>query len=259
VSASAAMRLSIKARVGRLVIDVELESGPGPLVVIGPNGAGKTSLLSLILGVLRVDCGYVEIGGTVVLDTSRSTDVPLEHRRIGYVPQDYALFPHRTARGNIEFAAGSAQPRARRVANLHRAEQLLAELGLLAQADQRVQTLSGGEKQRVALARALSVNPRALLLDEPLSALDFHSRRKVREFLASYLRRLAFPTLVVTHDPTDAQQLGQHIVVLEDGRITQIGSWEELAARPASKFVEQFVTTTPETRSTSRIRTAKEG
>lgn len=101
--------------------------------------------------------------------------------------------------------------------------------------------LSGGEKQRVALARALSVAPRALLLDEPLAALDVHSRSEVRTFLAAYLKRVALPTIVVTHDAADARQLGQRIAVLEGGTITQVGTWQELSTAPRSSFVEEFV------------------
>lgn len=236
------LRARITARVGRLVVDVELDTAPGTLVVIGPNGAGKTSLLSLLLGVLPVERGRVAVGGTVLLDTDTNVDVPLEHRRLGYVPQDYALFPHLTVRENIEFALLSAPSRQDRSAHARaqRLDTLLRDLGLEALGQRRTQTLSGGEKQRVALARALSIRPRALLLDEPLAALDVHSRREVRGFLAACLGKLALPTLVVTHDAADARLLGHRIAVLEAGRVTQTGTWEELAARPSSRFVEEF-------------------
>lgn len=241
MSAGASLHARVTARVGPLLVDVELDTAPGTLVVVGPNGAGKTSLLSLLLGVLPALRGKVEVGGAVLLDTDAGVDVPLEHRRLGYVPQDYALFSHLTVRGNIEFALASAEPELDRAARGRRIDALLGDLGLAAHGERRTQALSGGEKQRVALARALSIGPRALLLDEPLSALDVHSRREVRTFLAAHLGKLGLPTVVVTHDAADARALGHRIAVLEEGRITQAGTWEELTARPASPFVDELV------------------
>ncbi|WP_437735480.1 ABC transporter ATP-binding protein [Sorangium sp. So ce1335] len=226
---------------------MELETAGGTLALVGPNGSGKTSLLSLLLGVLPAERGRVEVGGAVLLDTEAGVDVPVEERGIGYVPQDYALFPHLSVRENVAFAVRSAASRrsvvgrAARVASAERVDAMLNELGIAALARRRTQALSGGEQQRVALARALSVSPRALLLDEPLAALDIHSRREVRTFLAGYLRALALPTIVVTHDAADARLLGHRVAVLEAGRVTQTGTWEELAARPASRFVEELV------------------
>ncbi len=229
----------IKGRVGNLAIDVELDTTGGTLVVIGPNGAGKTSALSLLLGVLPVAEGRITVDENVLLDTAKNICAPPEHRRLGYVPQDYALFPHMNVRENIEFATGSQSLEATtKTADI---DGLLRDLGLQACSERRIGALSGGEKQRVALARALSVNPRALLLDEPLAALDVHSRCEVRNFLAAYLARLALPTIVVTHDAADARQLGHRIAVLEGGRITQTGTWDDLVAQPTSQFVAAFV------------------
>jgi len=235
------LRAELTARVGSLVVDVALDTAPGTLVLVGPNGAGKTTLLSLLLGVLPAARGRVQVGDRVLFDSAASVDVPVERRAIGYVPQDYALFPHLTVHGNVTFALGSAAPRPPRATRDARAAALLAELGLGDLADRRPDTLSGGEKQRVALARALSVEPRALLLDEPLAALDVASRREVRAFLATLLARLAIPAIVVTHDPRDARALGQRIAVLEAGRITQIGTWDELSAEPGTPFVRELV------------------
>jgi molybdate transport system ATP-binding protein len=183
----------------------------------------------------------VSIGDTVLLDTAASVDVPTEQRRLGYVPQDYALFPHLSVQENIDFALASQPAPPGRVERAQRVQAMLHDLGLGALAQRRTRALSGGEKQRVALARALSVGPRALLLDEPLAALDVHSRHEVRAFLAGYLTKLALPTLVVTHDAEDARALGHRIAVLEAGKITQAGTWAELAAKPASRFVAEFV------------------
>lgn len=232
----------IAAQVGRLRIDLNLESGPGPLVIIGPNGSGKSSTLSLILGVLRVERGQIAVRGSVLVDTPAGVDVPLEERRLGYVPQGYALFPHLSVRDNLDFALASASRPLDRGQRLQRIAKVLDELAIGELAERRPRTLSGGEKQRVALARALCVEPRALLLDEPLAALDALARREVRAFLARTLKALELPSIVVTHDATDAQQLGSRIAVLEAGRITQVGTWDELVGAPATLFVEDFVT-----------------
>lgn len=238
---AAELRAQLTARVGRLSIDVELEPGPGTLVVVGPNGAGKSSLLRLMLGLIPVLRGRIEVGEAVLLDTARNISVPVEERRLGYVPQDYALFPHLTVRGNVDFAVTSALSKQAPPKRRERVDAALAELGLEAVAERRPTNLSGGERQRVALARALAVEPRALLLDEPLAALDVHARREVREFLAATLERLGLPTIVVTHDPADAALLGRRIAVLEEGRVTRLGTWQGLATQPGSRFVEEFV------------------
>jgi molybdate transport system ATP-binding protein len=235
------LRASVKARIGRLVVDVSLDTAPGTLIVAGPNGAGKTTLLSLLLGLHPAERAEIRIGETLLADTSAGFSVRLEERRLGYVPQDYALFPHLTARQNVSFATMSANPRLGKSACDERVDRLLSDLDLVEQASRRPAALSGGERQRLALARALAVGPRGLLLDEPLSALDVHARGEVREFLAGYLEQLALPTIVVTHDPEDARRLGHRILVLEGGSVSQLGSWQELADKPASPFVERFV------------------
>jgi molybdate transport system ATP-binding protein len=240
VTHTAKLRASVVARVGRLTIQAELDTGPGTLALVGPNGAGKSSLLSLLLGVLPVEQGYVQVNGSVLLDTTRGHVEPLERRGLGYVPQDYALFPHLTVRENVSFALASTPLRLGRAEREARVSRVLTELGLEHFAHRRVPTLSGGEKQRVALARALVVSPKALLLDEPLAALDVHARLEVRSFLIECLARVALPTVVVTHDAEDARLLGRRIAVLEAGKITQAGTWDELVERPATSFVRGF-------------------
>jgi len=225
------LRASIEAEVGRLTLAVAFEV-EGPLVLIGPNGAGKTTTLLSLLGARPLRRGRVTLGERVLEDTAAGVHIPTEQRRLGYVPQDYALFPYLTVRNNVEFGLA---------ANSGKVDGLLAELDLIALAERGVPALSGGEKQRVALARALAVEPEALLLDEPLAALDVHARHEVRAFLASYLSALRIPTLVVTHDPADARTLGARIAVLEAGSIVQVGTWDDLCAAPATEFVRQFV------------------
>lgn len=230
---------SLEGWVGAMRISAHLQTGDGPLVLVGPNGAGKSSLLRMLLGAIPAT-GRIVVGETILLDSVAGVDVPLEQRRLGYVPQDYGLFPHLSVRENVRFAARSAVSRASRSERDQRVDARLSELGLEALAERSVRTLSGGERQRLALARALAAEPRALLLDEPLAALDLHARRDIRAFLAGYLRRLGLPALVITHDPADARALGGPLVVLEHGQMVQSGSWAELEAAPASPFVEAF-------------------
>jgi molybdate transport system ATP-binding protein len=234
------LQAKLTGQVGSLSIDIELDTRAGSLVLVGPNGAGKTSVLLMLLGARKPRAGRIALSERVLFDSAANIDIALEARALGYVPQDYALFPHLSVRENVEFALGSHPLRLSRPQLRERAQAWLVELQLQGLADRRPATLSGGEKQRVALARALAVEPRALLLDEPLAALDIGSRREVRAFLVGYLVKLKLPTLVVTHDPADARALGQRIAVLEAGRIVQTGSWPELAAQPASAFIEEF-------------------
>lgn len=231
----------LEARVGHRAIDLEIDTDGGILAIVGPNGAGKTVLLRLILGIAHARRGRISIGDKVLLDTAASVNVPVEQRRLGYVPQDYGLFPHLTVQQNIAFALSCRAPEMAAVDRRERLTSIIAEFKLEALTSRYPRTLSGGEKQRVALARAVCVAPHALLLDEPMAALDIHSRKQVVTVLSAYLKRLALPALVVTHDPWEAQLLGTRIVVLEQGRITQSGTWAELTARPASRFVEDFV------------------
>jgi molybdate transport system ATP-binding protein len=241
VSQETGLSARLSARVGKLAIDVELSTGKGTLVLVGPNGAGKTSLLSLLLGVLPVERGFISVGSALLLDTERRVSVPVEQRQLGYVPQDYGLFPHLTVAENIAFALSCTRPRLDRAERKHKLTAVLDELALGGHAERLPHALSGGEKQRVALARVMCLAPRALLLDEPMAALDVHSRREVASALAASLAAMALPALVVTHDADEARALGQRVAVLEAGRITQCGSWDELVAAPASSFVERFV------------------
>jgi molybdate transport system ATP-binding protein len=231
--------LSVEARttVGALGLEVELAVEPGEcLALAGPSGAGKTSVLRVAAGLLRPAHGRVEANGETWLDTARGVDVPAERRRCGYVFQDYALFPHLNACQNVAYPLVGLGRRERRA----RALELLERLGLGERAEARPGSLSGGERQRVALARALARSPEVLLLDEPLSALDARTRAGATRELADVLRATEAPALLVTHDFTEAAQLGDRVGVIDAGRVVQEGTPSELAAAPRSAFVADF-------------------
>jgi len=225
---------TVRARRGALSLDVKLRVS-GCVAVLGPNGAGKTTLLQALLGALPVEQAAVTVGGVAVVDTSRGLDTPVELRGFAYVPQGYALFPHMTVREHLRFAATCRRLPA------ERARAVEVQFALEALAARRPAALSGGERQRLALARALVAQPRLVLLDEPLAALDLERRAQVRGELAEALRSFQVPTLVVTHDPVEARALAASAVVIEDGRVSQAGTWADLAAAPATPFVRRTV------------------
>jgi len=228
------LELELATRLGPLELAVELEARPGEsLALVGPSGAGKTSVLRVLAGLLRPDRGRVLCAGETWLDTRRGIDVAPEWRRCGYVFQDYALFGHLSAWRNVAYGLRGVPRRERRA----RATALLARLELDGRAGARPAELSGGERQRVALARALAPVPRALLLDEPLAALDPRARAGAARTLASAMRDAGVPAVLVTHDFAEAAALGDRIAVLQDGRVAQVGSASELAAAPVSTWV----------------------
>ena len=209
-------------------LSLALDVGAETVALMGPSGAGKTSVLRAIAGLLRPERGRVALGAETWLDTGSRVDLPPERRRVGLVFQEYALFPHLSVRANVAFGGRD------------RVDELLERFGIAALADARPGAISGGERQRVALARALARDPGVLLLDEPLSALDAHTRRRVRGELREVLGELGLPTLMVTHDFEDATSLADRIGVLVDGRLLQVGSPSELVASPADAFVAGF-------------------
>jgi ABC-type sulfate/molybdate transport systems ATPase subunit len=230
----------IRMRVGTLELDVDLEGGREPVALIGPNGAGKTTVLRTVAGAYRPEAGRIRIGEAEVFDSERGIDVAPEDRHVGYVPQGYGLFPHLSVVDNVAFGWTARMPHASRGQRRERAAGLVERVELSHLAHRVPAGLSGGEQQRVALARALAAEPRMLLLDEPLAALDARARRTVREYLAAHLAEASRPALVVSHDLRDVRALGGPVCVIEGGRILQHGSAEELARCPASEFVEAF-------------------
>jgi molybdate transport system ATP-binding protein len=217
-----------------LHLELALDVADGTcLALAGPSGAGKTTVLRAIAGLLRPDKGIVTCAGQTWLDTERGQYVAPEDRKCGVVFQDYALFPHLSAWRNVAYGLRGPRRRERALAALERfgAEQL---------AEGHPRELSGGERQRVALARALAIQPRVLLLDEPLAALDTRTRAEATRELSQVLREADVPAVVVTHDFAEATVLADEIAVVETGRIVQRGDAATLATRPSNAFVAGF-------------------
>lgn len=217
-------------------VRIELSVGRETVALAGPSGAGKSSLLRTVAGLERPGAGRITFDGEPWLDVERGVDVLPERRRIGYLPQDYGLFPHLSVWRNVAYSLRD-QPRA---ARRELALEQLGRFGLSALADARPRTLSGGERQRVALARALARKPRMLLLDEPLAALDTRSRAESARELSAVLAGTGVPAILVTHDFHEAALLGDRVAIIDRGRIVQQGDPGELAAAPASAFVAEF-------------------
>ena len=234
------LRFAAAVRRGEFTLDAALTAEPGEvLALLGPNGAGKTTLLRAVAGLLAVDRGTIALDATVLDDPARRVFVAAEHREIGVVFQDHRLFPHLRVVDNVAFGL-RARGTARAVARAD-AVSWLGRLGLAELSRRRPRGLSGGQAQRVALARALACRPRALLLDEPLAALDVQTRAEVQGELRKHLGAFAGPTLLVTHDPIEALLLAGRIVVLEGGRIAQQGTPAEITSRPVTPYVARLV------------------
>ena len=230
---------------------VSLAVSPGKLTaILGASGAGKTTLLRVIAGFEAADQGTVTLGGMTV--DSATTRVPPERRHIGYVPQDGALFPHLTVRGNVAFGLPASPLRTRRLRTRRLATrrqrdadigELLALVGLADLGGRYPHELSGGQQQRVAIARALATRPRLVLLDEPFAALDASLRSTVRADVLGALRATGTTGLLVTHDQDEALSATDYVAVLRDGTVTQAGPPSEVYSSPADPWTAGFVGT----------------
>jgi molybdate transport system ATP-binding protein len=234
------LEASIRLTLGPLDLDMELTIEEGEVVaLLGPNGAGKTTVLRAIAGLVPFRSGHVRLDGRVLEDTTTNQYVPTEQRPIGFVFQDYLLFPHLSDLDNVAFGLRShGMPRG---AAAERAGEWLERVGLKSYARAKPSELSGGQRQRVALARALAPDPRLLLLDEPLAALDVTTRAEVRRDLKRHLTSFQGIRLVVTHDPLEAVALADRLIVMEKGRLVQTGAPAEVTERPRSQYVADLV------------------
>ena len=223
------LHAAIRVQRNGFALDVDLSVGAGETVaVLGPNGAGKTTLLRALAGLIAVE-GRVELEGDVLDDSASARHVPTEQRHVGLVFQDHVLFPHMTVLQNVAFGVRGD---AKRIAR-----DWLDRAGLGDKADVLPRELSGGQAQRVALLRTLATEPRMLLLDEPLSALDVTVRAEVRRELSRQLSGFRGVRILVTHDPLEAMALADRLVVLEEGKVIQTGSPTDVTAKPRSRFV----------------------
>jgi molybdate transport system ATP-binding protein len=208
-----------------LRVDLGLDVGRETVALVGPSGAGKTTVLRAIAGLVRPHRGRIAFGETAWFDERKGVDLPPERRSVGYLFQDYALFPHLSVRRNVAYGGAG------------RVDELLERFGIARLADAKPGEISGGERQRVALARALARGPEVLLLDEPLGALDAHTRNSVRAELHEILSELELPTLLVTHDFEDAAALANRVTVVVGGSVLQSGTAVELVRDPVDPFV----------------------
>ena len=238
--ASDGLTVDAEVRRGSFTLTVSLAAASGKVLgLLGPNGAGKSTLLSAVAGLTAVSAGRILLAGQVVDDADAGTFVEARQGPVGFVFQNYRLFPYLTVADNVAFS-----PRARgmgRRAAKSAASHWLGRLGLTDLADRKPKELSGGQAQRVALARALAGQPELLLLDEPLSALDAGTRLDVQAELKNHLADFTGPCLLVTHDPLEALVLADRLIVLEGGRIVQEGTPAQIARQPATDYVAKLV------------------
>lgn len=237
---SLGLEAEVDVRLGNLHLDVTVGLREDEtLAVLGPNAAGKTTLLRALAGLTALDSGRLVLDGQTLEDTATAARVASEDRRIAMMFQDQVLFPHLSALDNVAF--GIRCRGARRRQARQQAGTWLERMGLSGRAEARPKELSGGEAQRVALARALAGEPRVLLLDEPLAALDATTRPTVRRDLKGHLGAFGGMRLVVTHDPLEAMALADRLMVLEGGRVVQEGTSSDITSRPRSPYVADLV------------------
>ncbi|MCA2245197.1 MULTISPECIES: sulfate/molybdate ABC transporter ATP-binding protein [Mycobacterium] len=235
--------LQLRAVVSERHVDVEFSVAAGEvLAVLGPNGAGKSTVLHVIAGLLRPDRGVVRLGDRVLTDTATGVDVPTHDRRVGLLLQDALLFPHMSVAANVAFGPHSRRARLRsaRAAEKATAARWLREVDAERFADRKPRQLSGGQAQRVAIARALAAEPDVLLLDEPLAGLDVAAAAAIRAVLRKVVTRIGCAAILVTHDLLDVFTLADRVLVLESGRVAEIGPVPEVLTAPRSHFAARI-------------------
>ncbi|ODU07029.1 MAG: hypothetical protein ABS81_02775 [Pseudonocardia sp. SCN 72-86] len=209
------------------------------MVLLGPSGCGKTTLLRCLAGLERPDAGRISVGGTVVLDTATKVDVPTHKRDIGMVFQNYALWPHMTVGQNVTYPLHCRGVKG--AVAIERARKALAVVECEGYVDRLPAALSGGQQQRIALARAMVAEPGLMLFDEPLSNLDYRLRAQLRQDIRELHRELGFTGVYVTHDQTEALQIGSQVAVMKDGKLEQLAEPATVFTHPASPYVASFL------------------
>jgi molybdate transport system ATP-binding protein len=224
------LRATIQLRRAEFVLDVDLDCPPGITCVMGPSGSGKSTILAVLAGLAQPDAGRVALGDEIWLDRARGIEVPVHARRLSYVFQGLALFPHMTALHNVAYGLAEAPRRDRPI----KAQALLDRVGVGHLARRRPRTFSGGEAQRVALARALARSPRLMLLDEPFSALDRDLRAQLTALVRELVAELGVPLVHVTHSIAEARLLADQVVRIERGKVVARGAAAEVLSSAAS-------------------------
>jgi molybdate transport system ATP-binding protein len=220
---------------GSFALDVAFDAAEGITILFGQSGSGKTTTLRAITGIITPDSGRISIADEIYFDSTRGTNLSIQRRRVGYVFQDYALFPHMTAEQNVAY--GIKEKAARDATRLDRAREMLAVFKIEHVRHRYPQNMSGGEQQRTALARALASEPAIVLLDEPLSAVDAETRTQLLDEIAMAQQRVKIPFIYVTHNTSEAIRLGTQVVVLRNGNVKQMG-------RPSDVFNSSLATET---------------
>ena len=217
------------------VLDISFEAQPGITILFGPSGAGKSTLLDCIAGILRPDGGKITIGKDVLFDSVSRLDVPPQKRRIAYVFQSLALFPHLTVEQNIEYGLRNTPEEDRRA----RVEEILEAFRVEKLRNRKPQQISGGERQRTALARSLVIAPRVLLLDEPLTALDAELKAAIVEDLRAWNAAKRIPILYITHSRDEVDALGERVIAIDNGRVVGRGTPMDVLEAPRRKRLAQ--------------------
>jgi molybdate transport system ATP-binding protein len=234
---NARLEVTIRTRLADFTLDVAWAAGDGVSVLFGPSGSGKTLTLQCLAGLIQPEAGRIVVDGRVLFDGVAGVDVAPQSRRVGYVFQGYALFPHLSVRANVAFGLRDRSPAER----ARRTVEVVERVGLGGLEERHPHELSGGQKQRVALGRALAIEPTLVLLDEPFSALDLPLRRALRNELQDILKEWRVPAVLVTHDFSEAYQLGDQVIVYEAGRVRQAAPRGDLLRRPASESVARIL------------------
>jgi molybdate transport system ATP-binding protein len=233
------LSVAVRRALPGFTLDVAFDAPAGLTVLFGPSGAGKSLTLQAIAGLLPLDAAHIALDGVVWHDSARGVYLPPQRRHVGYVPQHYALFPHLTVEQNIAF--GLKTRGSQKKESWQRIGELIALMRLGGLERQRPAQLSGGQQQRVALARALAVEPRLMLLDEPFSSLDAAVREALREELRALHERVHVPIVLVTHDAAEARMLAETVVVIQHGRVLQVGVPDAVFRSPVTRAVAALV------------------
>ncbi len=221
------LEISVQKKLRDFDLEVSLKVEEGEiLMLVGENGCGKSTLLNMVAGLLTPDAGEITLAGEPLFDSNLRINLPPENRTIGYVFQSYALFPHLTVYENVAFGLRARHLSRRKIEE--RVKDQLEVVGLWDVRDARAVKISGGQKQRTALARALAIEPRILLLDEPLAALDIRRQAEMRKELRKLIRDFGVPSIVVTHDLRDVVSIGDKVSLLEAGKVIHSGPAEEV-------------------------------